>query len=174
MRRREGQYLVEFSMTVIIFILVTVAFIELALAAYNYRLMNTAAFNAARLGTTGATDDEMKEKILEQSGALYPTAFLVPGVKEPVVEITPDRADRMRGVNLNVKLNFFQGVSMMGYYVIVIDLPIEVSMPMTNDVFIDTDGDGQGDLTDNDDDGDGVIDTTEMANGTDPKNAASL
>lgn len=174
MRRREGQYLVEFSITVIIFIMVAVAFIELALASYNYRLMNTAAYNAARLGVTGATDEEMINQIFSQTGALYPTAFLKPDVKDPPVEITPDRSERMRGVNLNVKVNFFQGVSMMGYYVIVIELPIEASMPMTNDIFIDTDGDGQGDLTDGDDDNDGVNDTTELANGTDPKDASSL
>ncbi len=171
-RRTNGQYMVEFAMAIVIFVLVFVAFAELCIAVYNYRLMNNAALNAARLGVKGGTDAEMKWQILRQAYDLYPTAFLMLSLGDGVT-ITPPYGDRMQGTRLEVQVDLKQGIVIAGGYVELLELPVHITMPMSCDVYCDTDNDGQGDLTDSDDDGDGIADATELSNGTDPKSAAS-
>lgn len=104
-----GQYIVEFSLTFIIFIFVIIGMINLMLIAYNFNLAQRVAWEAARKAAVGGSNAEVANLIYDQFALnFFATPFLVSQIQfDSRTFLTPNNHfDRVQDTTVTVNIGF--------------------------------------------------------------------
>lgn len=108
-RAENGQYMVEFSLTFVIFIFVIIGVINLMLIAYNFNLAQRVAWEAARKASIGASNASIANLIYDQFAQnFFATPFLVSAIQfDRNTFITPNNQfDRVHDTTVTVNVGF--------------------------------------------------------------------
>lgn len=174
---RSGQYMVEFGMTIGIFIFVVMASVNLILAGYNYTTTQRAAWEAARRAATDATNAEIAQIIHDELVSKYYGSMMIMSAVQfdKNTYITPNAIrDRAEGKMISVNLGFKIGLSLGILGSVTANAPISTRLAViakndedrdgirdADEAFVnqeDHDNDAVKDTGDTDDDNDGILD----------------
>lgn len=153
----DGQYMVEFSLAFLIFVMFIFVVVDLGFLIYNHNLFYNAVYRGARQASLGASNDEIVDTVesiaVEQ---YYPGVFMMARPNEGI-EIEPsDEMDRVQGRSVTVRLDTTFGISLGGL------VPLTATFPISSESLIhvnnDRDRDGrkdseEGNPRDHDNDG---------------------
>lgn len=109
-REQRGQALVEMALVIPLFFMLLFGVIEMGRIGYAYISVSNAARVGTRLATTGGTDLEIRNAVLDAAPTLNPS--------EITIQISPNQVSRQSG----------QGVSVQVTY------PVELIIPVISNV----------------------------------------
>lgn len=136
MKRERGNTLVEFALVLPIFFFILFTLIELVFVAHNYLIVTSAAQEAARIGATGGSDQEIMKAVDTSLDRLINTYLLKGIIPEDGVIIHPGISERRVGRDLVVKINYrvLVNIGWIGIDILGLDLPARAQMPMEMDL----------------------------------------
>lgn len=154
----DGQYMVEFALSLSVFIFFMLLVMDLGLLIYNHNLFYNAVYRGARQASLGATNDEVRNTVTSYiEDSYFPTLTMI-SHPDGGVQIRPDQEiDRVQGTSVRVSMDTTFGISMFAMY------PLTISVPIRSEELI---------TIRNDDDRDGLKDQLE-ANPRDHDNDGS-
>lgn len=136
MKRERGHSLVEFALVLPIFFFILFGLIELVFVAHNYLIVASSAQEAARIGATGGSDQDITEAINGSLDGLINTYLLKGIIPENGVRIHPDVDERRFGKDLVVEIDYriLVNIGWIGIDILRLDLPAKAQMPMEMDI----------------------------------------
>ncbi len=135
----RGQYMVEFALAFVIFVIFVFLVIDLGFLIYNHNLYHFAVVEGARVGSLGGSNQAIMEKINQQidQRTLPGILFLSrPGDVEifPAAEI-----ERVDGMDVKINLELFYGLGIFGFMQL-IELPVSTQRLIIQYNDLDNDG----------------------------------
>ncbi len=94
----RGQTIVELAVVLPVVLLMLFGMVEFGRAYHAYVTVQHATREGARLGITGASDEAIRQRILDTSAGLDPARF--------EISISPARAERVKGSSLTVAVRY--------------------------------------------------------------------
>ena len=170
----RAQYMVEFGLTFVFFIMVILATINMMLAAYNFNLAQRASWEAARKAALGGTNNEVADIIYNQYvSRMFASPFMISkpewGENDWIVPF--NEAERVQGKTATINLRYTLGFSFLAMDNIQATFPVLTRLVVIarndhdrdnlhdrlNDPFPDDhNNNGVSDATDTDIDGDRI------------------
>jgi len=103
--------MIEVALIVPILFMVLVGIMEFGFAIHNYIILTNAVREGARVGATGGSDAEIKDKVISESKALIQTYFLIGTLSGAGIIITPAEslrtsAQARAGMDIKVTLYY--------------------------------------------------------------------
>jgi len=170
--KRRGQYMVEFAMTFIFFIGVTLAVINMILMAYNFNLFQRVSWEVARKASLGAENGILAQIIYDDLiTKLFASPFLVSAVEfDRTTFIVPNNlSERTEGTRVDINLAYRSGFAFLQGAGIYARFPVKTSLIVIarndadRDGFYDTTFAGAlNDSRQLDHDNDGLPDATDV------------
>ena len=107
----SGQAMIETALIVPILFMVIIGIMEFAFAIHNYLILTNAVNEGARIGAFGGSDDEIRDKVIQESRSLIHTYFLIGKLSGSNIVITPPPASRTKakaksGIDIRVALYY--------------------------------------------------------------------
>lgn len=180
----KGQYMVEFAMTFIFFIGVTLAVINMILMAYNFNLCQRVIWEVARKASLGADNGALKQMIYDDLiTKFFASPFLVSAIEvDRTSFVMPNSlSERVQGAEVTINFAYRSGFAFLEGSGIYARFPVKTSLIVIarndedRDGYYDTsvagtlndsrtydhDNDSNADINDNDDDGDLLLDSVD-------------
>lgn len=180
-RDTSGQYMVEFALSLIIFVAVTIGVVELMLMGYDFNLAQRASWEAARKTAIGQSNTQINDFVdtMLVQGWISGMALVTHPTFTSTTLVTPNnQMDRVEGKEAQVNFGFTFGLVMPGLSQFTTTIPVRSRLVITAKNDEDRDGihdavgdpspgdhddDGVTDGVDTDDDGDGWLDAVDSA-----------
>jgi hypothetical protein len=140
-RSDDGQYMVEFALSFVIFTIFILYVIDLGLLIYNHNLFYHGIAEAAREASIGASNDEIQQTVEDYIVDRYfPTALMVAQPDTGLVIEPQNEIERVHGTEVTVRMPTTFGFSILGFGNMLLSVPIQSSEVIT--VQNDEDRDG--------------------------------
>lgn len=137
----NGQYMVEFALSFVIFTIFVLYVIDLGLLIYNHNLFYHGITEAAREASIGADNDQIQETVQEYIVDRYfPTALLIARPDTGLVIKPENEIERVHGEVVTVRMPTTFGFSVLGFGSMTLSVPVQSSEIITNHNDEDRDG----------------------------------
>ncbi len=120
----QGQYMVEFALSFVVFVLFIFFVIDLGILIYNHNLFYHAVARGARQAGLGASNSEIKESAGQiVTSRYFPTLTFI--AHPQPIQVKPEREmHRVDGREVRVSMDSIFGFSLLGMYQFTVELPV--------------------------------------------------
>jgi len=137
---KRGQYMVEFALAFVIFVLFVFFVIDLGLLIYNHNLFYHGVAKGARVASLGGSNADVRDAVKEEIvGSYFPTVFLV--ARPDTVSVIPEaEINRVDGTEVLVKMDTTFGITLLFGSPLVFTKPIRSRAVIVQQNDTDRDG----------------------------------
>jgi hypothetical protein len=133
--------MVEFALTLVIFLVFVFFVIDMGLMIYNHNLFFSGVIDGARVAKLGGSNEEIRSTVNREVTENYFPTLLMIASPEKGVEISPEEEiRRVDGTEVTVRLDTTFGISALGLFNVVVTYPISSSQLITGGDDADRDG----------------------------------
>lgn len=121
----SGQYLVEFGLSFVVFVIFVFFVIDMGLMIYNHNVFFHGVYVGAREASLGASNNEIRSTVADEVVPSYfPTLFMRAHPDTGVAIRPKDEIERVEGTTVSVEMDSTFGLSLLGLYTMTLEVPI--------------------------------------------------
>lgn len=137
----SGQYLVEFGLSFVVFMMFVFFVIDMGLLIYNHNVFYHGVFVGARKASLGASNRTIRTTVVNQVVPDYLPTLLMRAHPDTGVTIRPSREiERVEGTTVTVEMDTTFGLTLLGFYTMTLAVPISSQALIIADNDRDRDG----------------------------------
>lgn len=140
-RSESGQYLVEFSLSFVVFMLFVFFVIDMGLMIYNHNVFYHGVFVGAREASLGADNETIQSTVVNEVVPNYFPTLFMRAHPDTGINIHPsDEIERVSGTTVTVEMNTTFGMTLIGLYTMTLEVPISSRALIVSENDEDRDG----------------------------------